>query len=112
MSQAVLHVDGLPEGAIEAAEAFHCEWLAKVKALLADGCDALTIVLPAAAYDHSDWRQAIARDLARKAAPALVNVIAGDGAEVDAALAYLAESPGVTGQYLRLDSHGAGNPAH
>lgn len=112
MSQAVLRVDYLPAGAIQAAEEFQRQWLAQSRALLVEGCSALAIVLPSAAPDHTDWRRALARDLARQVAPARVNVVAGEGAAVDAALAYLDTASGVTGQYLRLDGQGAGNPAH
>lgn len=111
MSQAVLRVAGLPEGALEAAAEFHREWLPRARAQLADGEQALAIVLPRAPYDHADWRRAAARDLARAAAPQRVNIVAGEGDAVAPALAYLARAPGVTGQYLRLDGHGAGNPA-
>jgi hypothetical protein len=47
--------------------------------------------------------------LAREAAPLRVNAVAGsDPAAIEAALAYLAAADGVTGQYLPLDSAGAG----
>lgn len=92
----------LPEGALDAATAFMALHLEAARALLADPAStALAIVLPPAAHDHRDWRLALARDLAREAAPKRVNVLAGaPGPMLGEALAYLAGAPGVTGQYL------------
>ena len=110
MSQAVLRIEALPEGALEAAAKFHGEWRDRAQALL-EREEALVIVVPSAPYDHTDWRRAAARDLARAVAPKRVNLLAGDNEPViAAALAYLAAAPGVTGQYLPLDGHGAGDP--
>ncbi|MXO76242.1 hypothetical protein GRI40_13575 [Altererythrobacter aerius] len=101
--QAELRVDMLPGPAIEAAAAFHGEWAGKALAMLSGKCAALAIVLPPAAGDHGDWRLAAARDLARRAAPCRVNLVAGDdAASIAAVLDYLACAPGVTGQYLRV----------
>ncbi len=61
--------------------------------------------MPAAPYDHADWRRAVARDLARAYAPKRVNVVGGN--DLAATLDYLAGAPGVTGQYLPLDGAGA-----
>jgi len=110
MSQAVLRIDRLPEGALDAAATFHSEWRPRVAALLHDA-EALAIVVPPAPYDHADWRQAPARDLARAVAPKRANLIAGrDEPAIAAAVAYLAAAPGVTGQYLPVDGNGAGDP--
>lgn len=98
---AVLTLRDLPEGAVEAAATFYREHLemARRAATTAD----LAIVLDPVPHDHSDWRRALARDLARKNAPRRVNVIAGgEGGELEEVLAFLAEAPGVTGQYLEL----------
>jgi hypothetical protein len=101
---AVLVIDDLPSGALEAAAEFHARWLPEVRALLTEA--SLVVALPPAPYDHTDWRRAAARDLARMAAPVRVNLIGGGGAETRAAtLAYLGDAPGVTGQYLPL--HGS-----
>ncbi|WP_095011489.1 Rossmann fold domain-containing protein [Tsuneonella mangrovi] len=113
MPQAVLRIDTLPEGALAAASRFHAEWLPRVLAAIANAEDGLVIVMPPAAYDHRDWRLAAVRDLARKAAPKRVNLVAGGSGEALAeALAYLDRAPGVTGQYLPLiskgDSHAGG----
>jgi hypothetical protein len=112
VSQAILRIEALPADALGAAGQFHREWSARAMDILGGECTALAIVLPAARYDHRDWRLAAARDLARAASPRRVNVVAGDDKyAVTAALTYLADAPGVTGQYLELDGHGAGNPA-
>ena len=111
MSQAVLHIAGLPSGALAAAAEFHATWLEQVRTLLEERHTSVAIVVPPASYDHADWRRAVARDLASAAAPVRVNVTAGDDPRaIAAALAYLATAPGVTGQYLPLEGEGAGNP--
>ena len=100
---AVLAVEGLPEGALDAAAAFHAEWLPRARAQL-DGLAAeghLVLVFPAAPYDHRGWRLAAVQDLARAAAPKRVNGIVGDEeTALDETVAWLATAPGVTGQLL------------
>ena len=95
----------LPTGALDAATAFMALHLEAARALLADPeTTALAIILPPAPYDHRDWRLALARDLAREAAPARVNVVAGPAGNARAqTLRFLANAPGVTGQYLVCD---------
>jgi hypothetical protein len=97
-----IEVGSLPEGALDAAAAFMAVHLPAARALLDDpACTALAVILPPAPYDHRDWRRALARDLARTAAPKRVNVVAGlPGAAREATLHFLADAPGVTGQYL------------
>ena len=99
--QAVLVIDSLPEGAVDAARAFYDQHLDGVqKAMEGDG-SALAIVLPTAPRDHDDWRRALARDLARAHAPKRVNVVGtSDETRCETMLAYLRDAPGVTGQYL------------
>ena len=111
MSHAVLRIESLPVAALDSAREFHATWLERIRALLHEDPPLLTIVLPPAPYDHSDWRKAAAADLARSGAPTRVNVIAGDeAAAIASALSYLEGAPGVTGQYLPLDGVGAGRP--
>jgi hypothetical protein len=51
----------------------------------------------------------VVQELARAAMPGRVNAVAGDSeAAIAAALRYLNEAPGLTGQYLPLDDAGAG----
>ena len=58
---------------------------------------------------HRGWRLAAVQGLAREHAPLRVNALASDDElAIAAAHAYLASADGVTGQYLPLDSHGAG----
>jgi hypothetical protein len=103
--QRELEVGLLPDSALDAAGAFMAFHLAAARAILAEpGTTALAILLPPAARDHRDWRLALARDLAREVAPARVNVVAGaPGAAREATLCFLADAPGVTGQYLVCD---------
>ncbi len=100
----VLQVESLSEAALDAAAEFSTKWLPKARAALADS-DSLTIVLPLAPYDHDDWRRALARDLAREAAPKRVNIIAADDENrIEETSGYLRNAPGITGQYLPLTS--------
>ena len=100
-----LEVGLLPQGALDAAGAVMAFHLDAARALLADpDVSALAIILPPAPRDHRDWRLALARDLAREAAPKRVNIVAGAPGEArDATLRFLADAPGVTGQYLACD---------
>ena len=108
-----MRIDGLPEGALDAAAEFHRIWLAKAREALRGEGDALVLVMPLAPPDHRDWRRGIARDLARELAPKRINLVAGDDPEAIATtIDYLARAPGVTGQLLPVDSQGAGNPAN
>ena len=98
MAQAEYHVSDLPKSALDASAQFYAEHLEAVRQALGEGD--LVIILPPADHDHTDWRRALARDLAREHAPARVNVIAaGDEAQKAQLLAYLAGAKGVTGHY-------------
>ncbi|MDT8281056.1 MAG: hypothetical protein RQ806_10995 [Erythrobacter sp.] len=92
----------LPDAALDAAGAFMAFHLEAARALLNQpDCTALAIILPPAGHDHRDWRLALARDLAREAAPRRVNVVVGSpGEALDRTLRFLADAPGVTGQYM------------
>ena len=103
-----LDITGLPEGPSAAAVAFYGAWLGRAQAMLAGG-SSLTLVFPPAGHEHSGWRLSAVQSLALESAPARVNAVASDDAAgIAAALAYLAAADGVTGQYLPLDSAGAG----
>jgi hypothetical protein len=110
MGQGVLRVEGLPNSALGAAEAFYEAWLPQARAALnplRSGED-LVIVFPSAPYDHRDWRLAAVQNLAREAAPQRVNGIAGDDNDAIAAtLHWLASAPGITGQLLATDGRSA-----
>ena len=68
------------------------------------------IVFPPAEHTHRAWRLAAVQSLARDHAPLRVNALASDDpAAIDSALAYFKAAPGLTGQYLNLDSFGAGD---
>lgn len=109
--QAVLHIGDLPETALDAAAAFHGEPLARARVALAGECDALVLVFPPAPHDHAGWRKAAIADLARAAAPKRVNALAGsDPQALSAALAWLENAPGITGQLLAIDAAGAAIP--
>lgn len=105
-----LDVTGLPDLPSAAAAVFHGEWLPRVQAELAAD-EELMLVFPPADHTHATWRLAAVQVLAREAAPLRINAVASDDpAAIAAALTYLAQTGGVTGQYLPLDSVGAGNP--
>ena len=92
-------VDDLPEDPLAAAGLFHQHWLSHIEHQLEDGLD-VVITVPAADHTHRDWRRAITAGLACKHSPRRVNMVAGEGAALDATVSYLASAPGVTGQYL------------
>lgn len=97
-----LEIGLLPAGALDAAMAFMALHLEAARAALAEPeTTALTITLPPAPHDHRDWRRALARDLAREVTPKRVNIVAGHPGDArNAVLRFLADAPGVTGQYL------------
>ena len=103
-------VTGLPEAALAAAGAFHRDHLAEIEGILKNGEDIMIALVPAD-HTHREWRLALAAGLAREHTPARANVVAGEGAAIDAFAAYLAEAPGITGQYFEGDGQGAGDPA-
>ena len=105
---ALLRVEGLSDGALMASAQFHAEILPQALEVLLGGEDVI-LAFPAADHSHRAWRLAVVQQLARDAAPLRVNGLAGgDEAAIGAAMAYLAQSPGVTGQVLALDGNGAG----
>ncbi len=87
---------------IEASAEFYSEHLDAVRQALADrNTTAVAIALPDAGPDHDDWRRTLARDLARAHTPKRVNVVGASADKArEAMLTYLADAPGVTGQYL------------
>ena len=102
---AVLRITGLPGDALAAAAGFHIEWLPKITPLRED----TVLIFPSADHTHRAWRLAATQSLARQFAPVRINAVAGDDeAAIVAAIRYLNEAEGVTGQYLTLDSAGAG----
>lgn len=89
----------LPTGALDAAAAFHARIVPQARALAA--CD-LAILFAPADHRHAGWRAAAIGELARAAAPARVNAVVSDNAEMIGQIcAYLAAAPGVTGQVLQ-----------
>ena len=108
MAQAVLRIEGLPEGALDAAARFHSEWLPTARALLLDlpaVNEDLVLVFPSATYDHRGWRLAAVQDLAREAAPIRINAIVGDDDKaIIESIQWLARSPGITGQLLAVSA--------
>lgn len=106
----VLEARGMPGGALDASAAFLANVLPQARAAVEDGD--LCIVFDPADHTHKAWRLAAVQSLAREAAPVRVNALASsDEAATAAAVEFLARAPGVTGQLLALDGHGAGNPA-
>ncbi|QZD93233.1 hypothetical protein K3162_04180 [Qipengyuania xiapuensis] len=95
-----IEVDGLPPEPLAAAGLFHQNWLDPIERALGEGQDVL-VTLEAADHMHEEWRKAAAAMLARKHAPRRVNLVAGSGPSLDATADYLAQAPGVTGQYFR-----------
>lgn len=102
MSQAVQRISDLPDNPLDASAHVFANHLSQIRSMLAGGkTEALAIVLPSATTNHDDWRRGLARDLAREFTPKRVNVVgASNEAASEALLSYLANAPGVTGQYL------------
>lgn len=99
----ILRVEPLAEDPLDAAAQFHADILPQVRAALAAEAD-LTLVFAPAGHEHRGWRLSVIQALARSHAPRRVNALTGEGeAAIAAAAAWLAEAPGVTGQYLPLD---------
>lgn len=100
--QDVVHIETLPDGALDAASEFALRWLPKLRERIGQH-GSIVIILPPADIDHTDWRRAVIRDFARASAPMRVNLIGGGTDRARAAtLAYLEGAAGVTGQYLPL----------
>ncbi len=95
-----LAIRGLPDFPLDAAAAFGAHWLAQARACEED----LLLVFAPAKHTHRDWRRAAVQSLAREAAPCRVNAVASkDEDAVRTAAEYLADAPGITGQYFRLE---------
>jgi len=61
-----------------------------------------------AVHAIAGWRLAVVQQLAREQAPRRINAVASDDpAAIERTCAWLESAPGVTGQYLPIDSHGA-----
>ena len=103
-------VDDLPAGPLEAAGIFHQHWLPHIEALLQAREDVM-VTLARADHTHREWRRSMAAGLGRAHAPRRINVVAGEGAALEACARYLSGASGVTGQYMESDGEGAGDPA-
>lgn len=103
-------VGPLPEEALAAAAHFHATVLPGVtKALQGTSSAQFTIVFTPADHTHRGWRLAAVQGLAREHAPLRVNAVeSDDDVAIAAGAAYLANADGITGQFLPLDSVGAG----
>jgi len=104
-------VGALPDEPLAAAAAFHGAILPRIIAQLGSAAPVhLTLIFAPADHPHRDWRSAAVATLAREMAPVRINaVVSADPAAITAALAWLDAAPGITGQYLPLDSAGAGD---
>ena len=103
----LVRIGPLPDDPLAAAAAFYGDWLPSFAGGPAK--DDLLIVFPAADHTHRAWRLAAVQGLARSRVPGRVNAAQGDDPTIlDAAAAYLASAPGLTGQVLPLDGAGAG----
>jgi len=104
---AIVRVGPLPESALEAAAVFHAEWIDKVRNAAAGGSEYIVVTMHPAPFDHTDWRRAAARDLARALPDHCINIVAGsDGGAVARMAEFLGRAPAITGQYLPLAENG------
>ncbi len=104
---AIIRVDRLPDAALDAARAFHANWAEKVRTAAAQGSEKVVVVMHPAPFDHTDWRRAAARDLARAHPDHCVNIVAGlDSGALARMVDFLGRAPAITGQYLPLAQTG------
>lgn len=106
---AVFEVQLLAPEPSAAAAQFYSQYLPLIRVQLDAVREPLTILFPQADYAHAAWRLAAVQSLAGEAAPQRVNAASGghDAARL-AAVHYLDNADGVTGQLLQLDDAGAG----
>lgn len=103
---ASLPTEPLPDDdPLAAAARFHAEALPRIEAMLAGRVEALAIRFPAADDKRHGWRREAVAALARRHAPVRINGLAPaqpdtSDAAMEAVLAFLTDSPGVTGQVL------------
>lgn len=103
-----VRVTGLPAAPLDAAAAFHAEWLPRIRSELAASQDESSVlVFPPADHSHRGWRLAAVQELARDVAPRRINALAGDSeAGLSAGRVLLDECKGITGQLLAIDAAG------
>ncbi|MCB2065971.1 MAG: hypothetical protein KDE15_04940 [Erythrobacter sp.] len=101
MNNALVEVTGLPAAPIDAAAAFHRDFVDQIRRYAREGD--VVVVFDHADHDHRAWRLAAVQELAREAAPHRVNGVEGeDVQQVSETLFYLQSASGVTGQLLEL----------
>ncbi len=102
----VVAIDDLPPAPLDAAHQFHAVHVPRIRDELGDGPGAnLVLAFAAAGPEHRAWRLAAIQELAREWAPRRANAVAGgDGPAREAAIAFLDENPGITGQLLILEN--------
>jgi hypothetical protein len=99
----LVRIGVLPDEPLSAAARFHAEVLPRI----APVTEPLTLVFGPADHTHRAWRLAVVQGMARRLAPIRVNAVASvDEVAILAADTYLSQAPGVTGQYLPLQSAG------
>ena len=102
MTGLVFTVEDAPAAPLDAAAHFHATIVPLIRADLAKASE-IVILFEPADRSHRGWRLAAVQELAREAAPARVNAIAGSDPEAIAqARAFLAGADGVTGQVLAV----------
>ena len=95
-----LDLTQLPAAPLDAAAAFAADHLPRARDLAADD---LVLLFDAGDHTHAAWRRAAVEELAREAAPARVNAVAGsNAAAVAEAARWLDTAPGITGQVLAV----------
>jgi hypothetical protein len=105
---ATVRVTALPAAPLDAAAAFHADWLPRIRAeLAASPVESAVLVFPPADHSHRGWRLAAVQELARELAPRRINALACDSEPgLAAALALLDNCQGITGQLLAIDDAG------
>ncbi|MDE1467864.1 Rossmann fold domain-containing protein [Aurantiacibacter sp. D1-12] len=100
-NDAIIEVVGLPAAPLDAAAAFHREWVPKVRGLMQE--NNVVVIFDPADHTHQGWRLSAVQELAREAAPQRVNGVESEDAQaVSETLFYLQSADGVTGQIFTL----------
>lgn len=104
----LFRVGALPEDALDAAASFYADIVPQLRRELEKVEASLVIGFEPAAYTHNGWRLSAIQQLARDYAPLRINAVASDEEEaIAAAVAFLEQAEGVTGQLMPLDGEGA-----
>ena len=102
----IIPIDNLPDRPLDAAAEFHAIHLPKIRHdIHAVPTSNLVLVFEFAGPAHHAWRLAVIQELARELAPMRVNAVVGsDKHDLDEAILFCNDAPGITGQLLSVQN--------